>query len=196
MKREAVRLILGVAFLAGSIGVVMAGNNPAEMADLKVGIQGIADSFAKGDADGASKQAADVAKSGSVEDAMHLFGLRTKKGWGIGDAAGTVSPDGIEAKISNFNRKAPTKADIAKDADALAMMAYRTAAIAEFALKKAPEKDMGDKKVKDWNTYATNMRAGALELADALKAQDAAKVKPAAAKVFSSCSSCHGTFRD
>jgi hypothetical protein len=196
MKREAVRLILGVAFLAASIGVVMAGNNPADSADLKVGIQSVADIFAKGDADGASKKAADVAKGASVEDAMHLFGLRAKKGYGVGDAAGKFTPDGIEGKINNFSKKAPTKADLTKDADALAMMAYRTAAIAEVVLKKAPEKDMGDKKVKDWNTYATNMRSGALELADAIKAQDAAKVKPAAAKVFSSCSSCHGTFRD
>jgi Cytochrome C' len=196
MKREAVKLILGVTILAASIGVVIAGANPTAMADLKSGLQAVADSFAKGDADGASKQAADVAKSASVEDAMHLFGLRTKKGFGIGDAAGKFTPDGIEAKIMGYSKKAPTKADIAKDADVLAMMAYRTAAIAEFALKKAPEKDMGDKKVKDWNTYATNMRSGALELADAIKAQDGAKVKPAAAKVFSSCSSCHGTFRD
>ena len=195
MKRDLVKLTLAAAFLVASIGVVTAGNNAAPLADLKSGIQGIADSFAKGDADGASKQAADIAKSANVEDAMHLFGLRTKKGFGIGDA-GKFTPDGIEAKIMGYSKKAPTKADIAKDTDALAMMAYRTAAIAEVVLKKAPEKDMGDKKVKDWNTYATNMRSGALELADALKAQDSAKVKPAAAKVFSSCSSCHGTFRD
>jgi hypothetical protein len=186
MKRAAAKLILGVAFLAASIGVVTAGNDPAGMADLKSGIQAVADAFAKGDAEGASKQAADVAKSGSVEDAMHLFGLRAKKGFGVGDAAGKFTPDGIEAKVMGYSKKAPTKADLTKDSDALAMLAYRTAAIAEFVLKKAPEKDMGDKKVKDWNTYATNMRTGGLELADAIKGQDPAKVKPAAAKIFSS----------
>jgi Cytochrome C' len=196
MKKAAAKLILGAALLAAGLGVVTASSSSAEMADLKGGVQAIADALAKGDAEGAKKLAADLAKNTSVEDAMHLFNLRAKKGFGVGETAGKFSPDGIEGKINNFSRKAPPKADVTRDGDALAKMAYRTAAVAEIALKKAPEKDMGDKKVKDWNTYATNMRAGSLELADAFKAQDPAKVKAAASKVASSCSSCHGTFRD
>ena len=196
MRKEAAKLVLGAALLAVGIGAVTAGNGSAGMADLKDGVQAIADALAKGDADGAKKLAADVAKNASVEDAMHLFALRTKKGFGVGDKAGKSSPDGIEAKITNYNRKAPTKADLVKDADALTKMAYRTAAVAEVVLKKAPDKDMGDKKVKDWKTWAENMNTGGIELADAIKAQDPAKVRTAAAKIFSSCSSCHGVFRD
>jgi hypothetical protein len=199
MRKTAAKFLLGTTFLALGIGMVTASSGSTGMADVKDGVQAIADALAKGDTEGAKKLAADAAKNGSVEDAMHLFGLRkasSSKGFGVGEAPGKVTPDGIEAKIMGFSKKAPTKAAVTKDADALMMMAYRAAAVAEIALKKAPEKDMGEKKVKDWNTWATSMRDGSLELAEALKAKDPAKVKTAASKVYSSCSSCHGVFRD
>jgi hypothetical protein len=169
------------------------------MADIKDNVQAIADALAKGDTAGAEKMAADLAKGTSVEDAMHLFGLRKaakSKGYGVGDAAGKITPDGIEAKILNFSKKAPAKAAVTKDGEALVTMAYRTAAIAEFAIKKAPEKDMPGKKVSDWKMWAGEMKTSALDLAAALKDQDPAKIKTAASKLSSSCSNCHGVFRD
>ena len=75
-------------------------------------------------------------------------------------------------------------------------MAYRTAAIADVVAKKAPEKDMGDKKVKDWTTWSANMKTASVDLAGALKAQDPAKVKAASSKVYQNCTQCHGVFRD
>ena len=93
-----------------------------------------------------------------------------------------ITPDGIDAKIMNFSRKAPAKAAIEKDAAALIQMAYRTAAIADVVAKKAPEKDMGDKKVKDWTTWSANMKTASVDLAGALKAQDPAS-KAASSKV-------------
>jgi hypothetical protein len=198
MRKAVAKFIFGAMFLALGIGVVTAGNGSGNTADLKAGVQAIADALAKGDSEGAKKLADDLAKGASVEDAMHLFGLRKagKPGFGVGEDAGKITPDGIDAKIMNFSKKAPTKAVVTKDADAYLKMAYRTAAVAEIALKKAPAKDMGEKKVKDWNTWATGMRDGSLELADAIKAKDPAKVKTAASKIYSSCSSCHGVFRD
>ncbi|HEV8062431.1 MAG TPA: cytochrome c [Gemmataceae bacterium] len=199
MRRMAAKFILGAALLALGMGVVTASDSNAGMADVRDGVQAIADALAKGDTEGAKKLAAEQAKNTSVEDAMHLFGLRKagkSKGYGVGDEPGKILPDGIEAKVMAFSKKAPTKAVVSKDADAYVKMAYRAAAVAEIALNKAPEKDMGDKKVKDWNTWATNMRDGSLELAEALKAKDPAKVKTAAYKAYSSCSSCHGVFRD
>ncbi len=199
MRRQAAKILFGALFLAMGIGFVTAGNGPANMADLKESVQAIADALAKGDEAEAQKLAADLAKNTSVEDAMHLFGLRKggkSKGWGVGDQPGKILPDGIEAKIMGFSKKAPTKAAVSKDADAYMQMAYRSAAIGEFAAKKATEKDMGDKKVKDWNTWAADMRAGSIELANAFKAQDPAKIKTAASKVYQNCTQCHGVFRD
>jgi hypothetical protein len=186
MRKAAVRAILGAACLALGIGVVSVSQGTAGMADIKDNVQAIADALAKGD-------------TASVEDAMHLFGLRKaakSKGYGVGDAAGKITPDGIEAKILNFSKKAPAKAAVTKDGEALVTMAYRTAAIAEFAIKKAPEKDMPGKKVSDWKMWAGEMKTSALDLASALKEQDPAKIKTAASKLSSSCSNCHGVFRD
>lgn len=199
MRKAAVKVILGAACLALGIGMLSVTESTAGMADIKDNVQAIADALAKGDTAGAQKLAADMAKGSSVEDAMHLFGLRKTakaKGYGVGDAPGKITPDGIEAKVLNFSKKAPAKAAVIKDADALVQMAYRTAAIAEFAIKKAPEKDMGEKKVKDWNKWANDMKSSSLDLAAALKAQDPAMIKSAASKLSSSCSSCHGVFRD
>jgi hypothetical protein len=199
MRKAVVKLILGSTFLVLGIGLVAASHSVAGMADIKDNVQAIADAYAKGDAAGAEKLAADLAKGTSVEDAMHLFGLRKaakSKGYGVGDAAGKITPDGIEAKILNFSKKAPVKAAVSKDGEALVTMAFRTAAIAEFAIKKAPEKDMGEKKVADWKKWAGEMKTSALDLAAALKDQDPAKIKTAASKLSSSCSSCHGVFRD
>lgn len=199
MKKAAVKLILGVACLALGICLLAVSQSSAGMADIKDNVQAIADAYAKGDTATAEKLASEMAKGTSVEDAMHLFGLRKagkSKGFGVGDAPGKITPDGIEAKILNFSKKAPAKAAVTKDSEPLVAMAYRTAAIAEFALKKAPEKDMGEKKVKDWQKWATEMKSSALDLASALKAQDPAMIKTAASKLSSSCSSCHGVFRD
>jgi Cytochrome C' len=199
MRKQAVKVILGAAFLVLGLGIVSASSSPTSMADIKDSVQAIADALAKGDDAAAQKLAADLAKDTSVEDVMHLFGLRKgakPKGWGVGDQPGKILPDGIEAKIMGFSKKAPTKSAVTKDADAYLKMAYRTGAIAEFAIKKAPEKDMGDKKVKDWNTWAANMRNGSMELVDAFKAQDPAKIKTAATKVYQNCTQCHGVFRD
>jgi hypothetical protein len=199
MRRQLAKLMLGAAFLAMGIGAVTASSTPGNMADLKAGVQAIADTLAKGDEAGAQKLAADLAKTASVEDAMHLFGLRKgakSKGYGVGDQPGKITPDGIEAKIMGFSKKAPAKAALSKEAEALMQMAYRTAAIADIAASKAPEKDMGEKKVKDWKTWSANMKTGSVELASAIKAQDPAMVKAAASKVYQNCTQCHGVFRD
>ena len=112
MRRQLTKLILGAAVLAMGIGAVTANSGPASMADLKESLQAIADALAKGDEAGAQKLATDLAKTTSVEDAMHLFGLRkgaASKAYGVGDTPKMITPDGIDAKIMNFGRKALRK---------------------------------------------------------------------------------------
>jgi hypothetical protein len=200
MGRQVARLVLGGALLVLGFGALAMGGNSLEMADMKGDVQKIADAFAKGDEEGAKKLAAEAAKTIEMDPLMHLFSVRGKggksKGFGVGEKAGSITPDGIEQKIMNFSKKAPTKAVVTKEGEDLLKMAYRSAAIAEIALQKAPAKDMGDKKKKDWIAWAEGTRAGSLELADALKSQDLTKIKTAAAKVTTNCNNCHGTFRD
>ena len=59
------------------------------------------------------------------------------------------------------------------------------------ATAKAPEKDEGAKKKKDFLEWAADMKKGAEELATAAKAKDPQKVKTAAASLNSACNNCH-----
>jgi cytochrome c556 len=64
------------------------------------------------------------------------------------------------------------------------------------AKAKAPEKDEGAKKKKDYLEWAGDMKKAAQELAAAAKAKDPQKVKVAAATLNNACNNCHGVFRD
>ena len=135
----------------------------------------------------------------SLEEVMNLFKKRTKEGkggWGIGATATGQSDDGIEVRVQNLSRRAPSADVLAKDADALVQMSYRIAVIGEIAMVKAPTKKEADKDPKDWKEFATDMVKESLALAKACAAKDPKSVKQAASKLNECCSNCHGKFRD
>src|SRR5438270_615727 len=80
--------------------------------NIRDAVDKVADALAKGDSAQANSLAADIAKSNELEEVMNLTGLRKptskKPVFGIGDTPGAITPDGIEAKISNLARKAPS----------------------------------------------------------------------------------------
>jgi cytochrome c556 len=116
------------------------------------------------------------------------------KVFGIGDPAGSIKPDGIEARLLILGKI--NKGQLDKESSALVIMGNRIAAIAEIAKAKVPEKDEGSKKKKDWLEWAGTMEQGAIELAGAARAKNLADLKKAAAKLNSACANCHGVFRD
>ena len=63
------------------------------------------------------------------------------------------------------------------------MTPARIAAIAAVAKLKAPEKDEGAKKKKDWLEWADSMHKDAAALAAAIKTKDTSAVKNAAVKL-------------
>jgi hypothetical protein len=157
----------------------------------------IADAFEKGKAEDAAKQAEALAKKHEdVHEVMDLFKKRKKGEFGVGDKPGAIVPDGIELKLLEMGRDAPTAAQAAKESAALQRMAYRTAAIVEFALAKGPpgpDKDGATKKL--WVESSKAGRDAALELAKAAREKSPAALKAAAVKVTTSCNNCHAEWR-
>ena len=179
----AVLAVAGLVYAAGA----------GEGGGLKGDVRKIAAALKKGDKAGAEMQAKATAKKvEELADLMHLFKLRTKQGLGVGEKAGPKN-DGIEAKLREIGRDAPT--GIAKDAAGLEQMGYDTAAIGLITEVMAPAKDQGKKLRKDWIEWSKDMQESSLALAKAAKAQGAQDVKAAAVKVNNSCNACHSVYR-
>jgi len=159
-------------------------------------IQKIAALIEKGDAAAAANLAKALAKNTDLEDVMNVFKPRKKKGLGVGDKAGAVIPDGIEQQLLKLGRDELSRANLDKEAAALQHMGYNTAAVAEFALAKPPEKASGKKSAKEWTTYAKEMRKASIEFVEAVKSKSPTAVHKAAEKLNTACSSCHSDFRD
>lgn len=163
---------------------------------FKNAIQKIADAIKKGEKDTATKLAQGTAKDIEyLEDVMHFLKPRARGGFGVGDKAGEVFPDGIELKLIAMSRDAPSAAKLSKEAGALEDMAYRVAAIGEVALAAAPKSDSGAKKKADWIRWSQDMVNESAGLAKAAKSNSPADVKTAAEKLNASCNNCHAIFR-
>jgi hypothetical protein len=199
MKTHPIVLVGGAALLALGMCYLAAGAADGDKDPSQV-IQKVADAIEKGDTAQAKKMAEVLAKSAELEPVMDLMSLRKasskKKTFGVGDTPGKITPDGIEAKVMGLGKKALQPKQLETESPALVKMAYRVAAISKVAQAKVPEKDEGMKKKKDWIEWSQGMEMTALELANAAKAKDTAKVKTAAARLNSNCNNCHGTFRD
>jgi hypothetical protein len=120
------------------------------------------------------------------EDIMFAF-KRTKAGG-----------DGIEEKIKILARRPLNNAALKQQANAIALMAYKTAAIAQLAEAWTPNvPNQGAKKTrKNWQALSGEMRTLALQLTVAVSKGNPNQVMNAARKLNSACSRCHATFKD
>lgn len=74
-------------------------------------------------------------------------------------------------------------------AEPLLLKAYQVAVTADLVGLKVPTKNQ-----KEWATYASNLKTGALELADAVKAKDSNAGIGGITKITNSCTGCHKIF--
>lgn len=186
------RALLGLGLLAGGIGFILAGMGQAgDDKAAKEGILKIADAIAKGE-DVSSHAKALAKKIEEIDEIMNLMRPRKggKGGLGVGSKPGAITPDGIELKLVQMGRDAPSAAAVAKQAEALEKMAHIVAAIAEVTMAR-PDK----KKPKNWVKYAKEMRDAAPKLAEAAKAKSPAALQKAAAAINASCNSCHTEYK-
>lgn len=139
-----------------------------------------------------------AAGSLELDPVMHSFKPRARGGFGVGGKAGLVpaNQDGIEAYLPALSKKGLAAADAGKLADPILEMANRVLAIAEVSDNLWPESKESAKSKKKWLELNLLMKDGAKELAEAVSTKNYAGVKKAAAKLNTSCSECHSTFRD
>lgn len=178
-------LTLGVCLLAG---VASRGADDDKKLQAEVNKAVIALAEGKGDAK-------DLAKKYAIENVMRSLKLRDKGGIGIGKTKGT-GPDGIEARLINLGKKAPTKGDLSKQGDDLTKAAEIVVAIGKISEYYAPKEKKGDKDPKVWKKYNEEMIKNSKDLVDAIKSADGMQVKAAATKVNQACNECHSIFRD
>jgi len=203
MKAHVGAIAVGAVVLTLGFWFLAAGNSGAadDKGDMRALVQKLADTIAKGDAEQAKTLTAEIAKDADLKAVMYLMKKRENKGkakgyFGVGKEAGSIQPDGIEAKIINLSKRPVSDKQLDKESEALVEMAYRLAAVAEIAKAKPSEKANNAAKKKDWADYADSMRKGAGELAEGAKEKKAPAIKDAASKINSSCNNCHGSFRD
>jgi hypothetical protein len=197
MRRFASAWATGLGLLA----VAFFGDAGRSRADIDkamhAALSEIAEAIQKGDTATAETKAKALAKKvDDLDDLMHSFKPRNKKGIGVGSKAGVVTPDGIEQKLDAVAKDGITDQQLGKEGQALNEAAWMTAAIAEVTKYKAPEKDKGKKTKARWGQYVNGMLAGAKDLAAASKAMKADAVKAAAVKLTNNCNSCHMYFRE
>jgi len=189
--------VAGLAGLALGLGLLSAG--PGSAADDKTlpdGVQKVAAALEKKDTAGAKKLAEEIAKKAQMDDIMHLYALRTKKGLGVGSKAGAISPDGIERKLMDLAKKKLDDKALGDESPALTEMGYSMAALALIAGSKPPDKDEGKKKKKDWVSWSDELQKQAIEFASAAKDKKAAELHKAAKGADATCTKCHDVFRE
>ena len=143
-----------------------------------------------------AKAIAELAKKYSLDELMHVFKLRTKGGLGVGETAGAITPDGIEAKLQGLQKKEADKADLAKNGKAYATIGEVSLILAELSEAHTPKDKKGEKDPKKWLEFVEKMRKGSKDLVAASNKGDGKGVKSAAKVLNDSCVECHGIFRD
>jgi hypothetical protein len=194
--RARVGAAAGVVAVVSLVFLLAGAGSAGDEKALAEKILKIADLIEKGDDAKAKQEAKVLAKNTELEDVMHLFRPRKKKGIGVGEKAGAITPDGIEQLILALGRDEPSQAMVTKDAKALQRVGYVSAAIGEFATAKPPEKDMGEKKVSKWLQWSKEMREAAVAFARSVNTKSPAAVHKAAMKLNDSCNNCHTVFRE
>lgn len=97
---------------------------------------------------------------------------------------------GIEKLLLNLATDKKKMIPPAAGNDALVVTAYQIALLSDLAHDYLPGKDK-----KDWDAWCVDMKKGALEMADKVKAKDGKAAFTALNKLNTSCSVCHERFK-
>lgn len=127
-------------------------------------------------------------KYDELKPVMNIFKPRDKGGIGVGPK---VKGDGIELRIKAWGKRPPSPTDLKKLASDIERASRVTRAVADvtdlYVPKKNPDK---------WKKYTQDMRSAAEEWARAAQSGNPQAFKKASNNLDSSCTDCHGEFRD
>jgi hypothetical protein len=128
----------------------------------------------------AKDAAAFAMKHDDLEEVMGIFKTKDKGGLGF------------EKRVQELDKKAPTKAELAKEAKELERMAELSRIVGELASAYAPE---GAAKAAQWKKFAAEMAKESQAFQKAVKTGNPAVVHKAARKLNDSCIECHKVFK-
>jgi hypothetical protein len=150
-------------------------------------------------ADDAKKLAGDLAsKIEDMEPAMNVMKPREDGGLGFGAKPGPdPKKDGIEEKVQALAKDKLDPADLAKQADDIAQMAYTIAAVSHVAQAKGLPKDAKKGKPEDWKKWSESLAKDALELAEVAKDKNVTpeQIHTVVKRLDATCTKCHDTFK-
>lgn len=200
MSTQAKMWIAGITLAVGiGLGGLSGASETAGEKDLRPTVAKIADALKKGDKVGAKKLAAaavmDQELAGKLENIMHMFRPRAKKGMGFGPKPILIEEkDGIDLGLRFI--KAEGADDLVKHSGDIETTGYWIAAIAELSNAKGWD-DVMDKRTKaGWKKLTDEMGGLGIAFAEAGASKNAVKIRAAAIKTYDCCSRCHDIYRD
>jgi hypothetical protein len=133
-------------------------------------------------------------------DIMEHYKTKMKGGDGIHpDLQSNIrlkgTQNGIEEKIRTLSMKEIKPLVLDKEANELALMAYRAAVHGEVTYYFAPAKKVGNKDPREWREISLALRDTGIELANAAMKKSTENAFKASNNLNSACSRCHAIFR-
>jgi cytochrome c556 len=152
-------------------------------------------------AEGKEKEIADLKKAlNDTTDLKHImwaaYKPQAKGGLGANPKPDSSTGMGIERKLDLISQKGLPQTQVTRESADLIRMAHVVQAIAEIAEMNTPKMDEPKKPVADWKKFNKEQKEAAQDLIDAVKANNAGQVRTAATRLYGSCTSCHGVFRN
>jgi len=128
-----------------------------------------------------------------LDDLVLVYKRVNRGGLGFGPQPNATS--GMETKIIDLSRAAPSKVTVKMESDDLIKLAHRMIAMADL-VRPHFTKPMGGKGKKDWDQWLDDQKVAAKELIRAVENEDGKAVTKAAKKLHYACGECHAAFRD
>jgi hypothetical protein len=152
-------------------------------------------------AEGREKDLAELKKSlNDATDLKHIMWVaykpQAKGGVGANPKPDSSTGMGIERKLDLIAQKGIPQTQLTRESADLIRMAQVAQAVAEIAEMNTPKKDEAKKTVADWQKFNKEQKDAAQDLIDAVKANNPGQVRTAATRLYGSCTSCHGVFRN
>jgi len=185
-------LALGIWSLTTAQGL-SAGDDDKEILEAQKAIVQLTDMLGKNPA-GAAQAAEAIAKKYELGTAMQIFKPRNKKGLGVGEKPGEITPDGIELKIISLGKRALPATTLKQQAPALVRMCEVSKAMGELAKHYQPPKKAGSNPA-NWKKYSDDEIKASDDLSAAVKGGNPITVRKAADNLNASCNNCHTDFR-
>lgn len=192
-QRKVKAAALMIAFYANELSK---GKDKAQaMATLRDLAVRVAEAAGAGKADEAKKLAASIKLDIAADAKAKPGALTPDKVGGFDEVMRQFSGERVGGFALEMQMEELIESKGPFDAEKIALLGNKIAAIGSLAHAYPPEKDEGKKTKKAWGEFAKNMHDAALALVEAGRAKKDAEIGKLASKLSDTCVKCHDVFR-